>query len=71
MYLPDCAWSPFDDFVPQTLFTALFIEENRRMETKHSLVDTQNYRMLQTKTNKRKGVDKLEISEPKHDISTF
>ena len=27
------------------LFTALFVEENRQMETKHSLVDAQNYRM--------------------------
>ena len=25
--------------------TALFVAENRQMETKHSLVDTQNYRM--------------------------
>ena len=27
------------------LFTALFVEENRQTETKHSLVDAQNYRM--------------------------
>ena len=27
------------------LFIALFVEENRQMETKHSLVDAQNYRM--------------------------
>ena len=30
------------------LFTALSVEENRQMETKHSLVDTQKYRMPQT-----------------------
>ena len=35
------------------LFTALFVEENRKKETKHSLVDAQNYRMPQTNEKRR------------------
>ena len=34
--------------------TALFVEENRQMETKRILVDTQNYRMPQT--NKKRWI---------------
>ena len=49
-------------------FTALFVEENRQIETKHSLVDARNNRMPQTNDKK---VGTLEISEPKRRCSTF
>ena len=50
------------------LFTALFVEENRQMETKHSLVDTQHYRMLQT--NGKRWVN-MKILSQKHDVAHF
>ena len=47
------------------LFTALFVEENRQMETKHSLVDAQNYRM--PKTKEKRWVH-LKFMSQKHDL---
>ena len=41
---------------------------NRLMETKHSLVDTQNYRMLQT--NGKRWVN-LKFLSQKHDVAHF
>ena len=50
------------------LFTALFEEEYRQMETKHRLVDTQNYRMPQT--NEKRWVH-LKFPSQKHDVAHF
>ena len=50
------------------LFTALFAEENRQMETKHSLVDKQNYRM--PRTNEKRWVH-LKFLRQRHDVAHF
>ena len=48
--------------------TALFVAEHRQMETKHSLVDTQNYGML--KTNEKRWFS-LKFLTKKIQFSTF
>ena len=45
--IDQCLGAKRQQLIFTMLFTALFMEENRQMETKHSLVDTQNYRMPQ------------------------
>ena len=50
------------------LFPAFFVEENHQMETKHSLVDTQKYRIPQTNEKK---VGTFEIFEPRTRCSAF
>ena len=54
--------------MPTTVFTALSVEETGQMETKHSLVDTQNYRMPQT--NEKRWVH-LKFFSEKHDAAHF
>ena len=49
--IDQCLDAERQKWMPKTLFTALFVEENRQMETKHSLVDAQNYWMPQTNEN--------------------
>ena len=51
-----------------TLFIALFVEENRQMETKHSLKDTQDYTMPQT--NEKRWAN-LKFLSQKHDVAHF
>ena len=48
------------------LFTALFVDENRQMETRHSLVDTQSYRMSQT--NEKRWIH-LKFLSQKHNVA--
>ena len=67
MIIDQCLNAERQQLMLTLLFSALFVEENRQMETKHSLVDTQNYEMPKTKEE----VDTLEIFEPKHDVAHF
>ena len=46
--IDQCLDAKRQKLMPTTLFSALFVEENRQMETKQSLVDPQDYRVPQT-----------------------
>ena len=64
--IDQCLGAERQQFMFTMLFTALFVEENRQIETKHSLVDTQNYRIPQK--NKKRWV-RLNFLSQEHDVA--
>ena len=68
MIIDQCLDAERQKLMPTTLFTALFVEENCQMETKHGLVDTQDYRMPQT--NEKMWVH-LKFLSQKHNVAHF